>query len=81
MSGDQLGDWSWAADSKSLLYAPPGQNDVQNIWTIPLNGRPPRQLTHFDFDDILSWDTAADGRLALARGKEMNDVVMIRNVK
>ena len=51
---------------------------VSNIWMQPLDGGPPRQVTDFKSDRIFGFEWSRDGKqLALARGTESSDVVLI----
>jgi Tol biopolymer transport system component len=55
---------------------PPPQ---MNLWSQPVSGGTPRQLTHFH-DRILAYDWSPDGkRLAITRAKFSSDVVLISN--
>ena len=54
-------------------------NGVGNIWEQPVTGGPPKPVTHFTSDEILSFDWSRDGRLALSRGTEPTDAVLIKN--
>ena len=78
-----LGDvtaWAWSSDGKAILYAL-SENGAGNIWSMPLHGRAPKKLTAFDSQGIFAFDVSADGRLAIARGAYVTDVVQIKNVK
>jgi hypothetical protein len=52
---------------------------VSNIWGQPVAGGPPQQVTHFTSDEIFKFDWSPDGRLALSRGSEPIDAVLIKN--
>jgi Tol biopolymer transport system component len=67
----------WTPDGRALTYAV-GPSRNQNVWIQPLSGGAPRQLTDFkDEGTISSFDWAADGRLAVARGPNITHVVLI----
>jgi len=51
---------------------------VSNIVAQPIIGGAPRQLTHFKSGSIFRFGLSRDGRLALARGSQSSDVVLIR---
>jgi len=58
------------------------RDGVSNIWSQPIDGSPPRQLTAFDSNVIYSFDLSRDGKqLAIARGNENSDVILIANDK
>jgi eukaryotic-like serine/threonine-protein kinase len=67
----------WTPDGLALTYIDT-LNGVSNIWSQPLNGGPPKRLTDFKADQILSFDWSRDGQqLAIARGSYDSDVVLI----
>lgn len=71
----------WTPDGRGVAY-PVTSGGVSNIWSQPLDGGPPRQLT--DFKDQLIFDFAwsRDGKqLALSRGVVNSDVVLISNFR
>ena len=67
----------WAPTGDALTYFRE-VNGVGNLWTQPLDGSPPRQITNFTSLQIFSYDWTPDGKqLALSRGQETSDVVLI----
>jgi Tol biopolymer transport system component len=78
IEGDAV--WAWSPDGKAIMCERK-ENGVGNIWWIPLDGKPPKQLTAFDSDLIFAFDVAPDGRIAMSRGQWVGDVVHIGNVK
>ena len=69
--------YRWTADSRSVLFTQ-RLNGVSNIWSQPIDGSPPKQLTNFKTDLIFSFDYTKDGKsLALTRGSVSNDVILI----
>ena len=76
---DQFGGFCWSPDSKGFDIVRV-HDGVGNLWRLPLDGGPPRQLTHFDSDQIRSFAWSPDGKLlALERGSTLSDVVLIRD--
>jgi Tol biopolymer transport system component len=62
-----------------ITYAQGSAGDT-NIWSQPVDGGPPRQLTHFEHESIVQYDWSRDGRtLVFARGAANNDVILIAN--
>jgi Tol biopolymer transport system component len=58
-----------------------GSGDGPNIWSQPLDGGAPRQLTHFASERILRYEWSPDGKsLLYAHGTVNNDVVLISNI-
>lgn len=71
----------WMPDGTGISFADT-QKGVTNIWTQPLAGGPPRQLTNFMSDQIFWFDWSRDGKhLACSRGTVTNDVVLIDEAK
>jgi eukaryotic-like serine/threonine-protein kinase len=70
----------WTADGKALTYVDT-RNGVSNIWSQPIEGGPPKQITNFGSDLIFRFALSPDGRrLVLARGIQTRDVVLIRGL-
>jgi Tol biopolymer transport system component/DNA-binding winged helix-turn-helix (wHTH) protein len=68
----------WTPDGQALTY-PLLQGSVMNLWKQPVDGGPPKQLTHLD-DNIYSYDWSPNGkRLAISHGKDWSDIVLISN--
>ena len=58
------------------------RNGVSNIWSQPIDGSPPKQLTNFKSGRIFQFAWSPDGKwLALARGTMTSDVVMIKDFR
>jgi serine/threonine protein kinase len=71
----------WFPDGKFLTYIDT-RNGVSNIWSMPRDGGEPRQLTDFTSGIIFEHAWSNDGKyLAVARGQETSDVVLITNNK
>jgi len=71
----------WAPDGKAITYKACSAL-VCNLFNLPLDGSAPRQLTDFKSDQIYAFDWSTDGKqLVVARGSEINDVVLISNFK
>ena len=71
----------WTRDGHGLNFTV-NRGGVTNLWTQPVDGGPPRQLTDFKSDRIFSYDWSPDGKwLALSRGPEQRDAVLISDFK
>jgi Tol biopolymer transport system component len=70
----------WSADGRAVFYVDT-RSGVSNIWSQPLDGGPPKQLTSFKSDRIFGFAWSHDGKLALSRGNNASDVVLIRDFK
>lgn len=72
---------------RQLTFTPDGKNltydtkssDASQLMLQPLEGGEPQPLTDFQTDDIFSFAWSPDGtRLAMIRGRQLTDVVLIR---
>jgi Tol biopolymer transport system component len=71
----------WATDGRAVLYVDT-RDGVSNIWSQPLDGGQPTQVTRFTSDRIFYFDWSKDGKqLALARGRQSSDIVVITDFK
>ena len=71
---------AWNSDGQSLVYIR-NEGSVSNLWLLPLNGGEPRQITNFDSNLIFNFAISKDGRLAVTRGIEKSDVVLISSTQ
>ena len=70
----------WSADGQTLTYAA-ALNDVCNIWTQPLAGGEPKQLTDFKIEGRFQYEWSRDGKqLVFTRHMWAADLVLLRNV-
>ena len=71
----------WMPDGRSLAFINT-ISGVSNIWSLPLDGSAPKQLTDFKTDRIFWFDFSRDGKqLALSRGTLTSDVILIRDFR
>ena len=69
----------WTPDGRSLAYV---DTNGSNIWSQPLDGGAPRQITHFSDRRVASFAWSRDGkRLAVARTTTTNDIVLLKGLK
>ena len=67
----------WLPDGRSLAYIV-NRDGVSNIWSMPIVGGAPKQLTNFTTDQIAWFDLSRDGKPTLfSRGATTKDVVLI----
>jgi hypothetical protein len=70
----------WAADGRLLLYSK-SEGGVSNLWSQPIAGGTPKQITHFNNEEIDDFDVSRDGKgLVMSRGTPKQDVVLIRDL-
>jgi Tol biopolymer transport system component len=73
------GGLRWSPDSQAIQYVE-YREGAGNIWSHPLNGDTPRQLTNFGSGQIFRFGWSFDGRqLAIDHGMIINDAVLITN--
>jgi serine/threonine protein kinase/Tol biopolymer transport system component len=65
----------WSSDGQAIHYINV-RPYVSNIWSQPVNGAPPTQLTQFTSEQLGGFDWARDGRLILSRTRYVQDVVL-----
>jgi TolB protein len=72
----------WSPDGSALTYAYFDGAGVVDIWSLPVNGSPPRRVTHFDSGGINSFSWSPDGKqIAVVRISDFDEVVVIRNFR
>jgi Tol biopolymer transport system component len=75
------GRFRFDTDGRSLLYTK-NEGGVENIWSKPFAGGPPKQITHFNSLVIWDFDISRDGKqLVMSRGIDNRDVVLIRDLR
>ena len=71
----------FSPDGRSLIFVD-ARDQVDNLWSQPIDGGPARQLTEFSEDRIFRFDVSYPaGRFVFARGTDTSDVVLIRNFR
>src|SRR5262249_1191895 len=72
-------EYHWSADSKSILFSD-SKEGIWNIWSVPMEGGPSKQITRFQSDQIFSFDFSRDGKqLVCERGVRTTDVILIKD--
>ena len=71
----------WSHDGRALQYID-SRGGSSNLWSQPIDGGPPQQLTDFRGDTLFSFAWSMDGKqLAVSRGTDAQDVVLISNFR
>jgi serine/threonine protein kinase/Tol biopolymer transport system component len=71
----------WTPDGSAIAYID-NRGGAGNIWALPVGGGAPKQLTDFKSDSVFWFDWSRDGKqLAVARGSQISDVVLISNFR
>ncbi len=70
---------AWTPDGRGW-YLPLLREGAGNLWYMPADGGPLRQVTHFPSGEIFGFSWTKDGKqLAITRGQVRSDVVRISN--
>jgi eukaryotic-like serine/threonine-protein kinase len=70
----------WKPDGQALTYI--DNTGARNIWSLPLDGGAPGQLTQFTDRYVASFAWSRDGtRLAVIRATTTNDIVLLQGVQ
>src|SRR5262245_33096785 len=74
-------DVRWSPDGKALTYVE-HRIGASNLWSLPLDGGAPRQLTDFKSDRIYNYVWSRDGgQLICVRGIDVSDAVLISDFR
>ncbi|MEK6285865.1 MAG: protein kinase [Acidobacteriota bacterium] len=77
--GLSYGSIRWAPDGSALTYIET-HGGISNLWSQPLAGGLPSQLTHLRTETMLQAEWSRDGKqLAFVRNARISDVVLIRD--
>ena len=69
----------WSADSKSIIYNQVKDN-ISNLWSQPISGGTPKQISDFKDGLIYAFDLSHDGKqMLICRGPYSRDAVLISN--
>jgi Tol biopolymer transport system component len=82
------GHYQWAADGRSLTYlcfhceAPQYRPHWPNLWSQPIDGGTPEQLTNFTSTGVFQYAWSYDGKqVAVATHLLPSDLVLIRDIR
>ena len=80
IEGAEIPGWiRWSPDGGSVVYIA-AKGGVDNLWSHPLDGTAPKQLTNFANDRIYSFDISPDGQhIIYSRGHLAGYVVQLTN--
>jgi TolB protein len=71
----------WFPDGKSLIVRD-NRTGTPNLWSLPLDGGPMKQLSDFKTDTLFTGDLSRDGKLmAMSRGTITSDVILISDFR
>ncbi|HYJ85946.1 MAG TPA: protein kinase [Pyrinomonadaceae bacterium] len=71
----------WSGDSRSVIYADE-RDSAYNLWSMPVDGGPAKQLTQFKTGLIFAFQLSRDGKqIAISRGTQTDDVILVRDAE
>lgn len=72
---------SWATDGRGI-YCVRTIKGVSNLWILPVEGGPAKQVTDFGDERIYAYAWSRSGaELAVARGDRASDVVLVTDLR
>ncbi|MGH9959660.1 MAG: TolB family protein, partial [Pyrinomonadaceae bacterium] len=72
--------FAWMPDGRSIAYLDSGSG-ILNVWTQPIDGGAPKQLTNFKSEFITSFAVSRDGQIAVFRFSATRDIVLIKGFR
>ncbi|HJP93951.1 MAG TPA: protein kinase [Pyrinomonadaceae bacterium] len=71
---------AWLPNGKSIAYLD-NASGILNIWSRPLDGGPPKQLTNFKSEFMNSFAISREGKIAAYRFTASRDIVLIKDFR
>jgi len=72
--------FAWMPDGLSIAYLDNGSG-IFNVWTQPLDGKAPKQLTNFRSEFLTGFAVSRDGKIASYRFSATRDIVLIKGFR
>jgi serine/threonine protein kinase/sugar lactone lactonase YvrE len=72
--------FGWLPDGRSVAYLD-NRSGILNVWSMPLDGGAPKQLTNFKSEFVSSFSIARDGKIAAYRFSATRDIVLIKGFR
>ena len=72
--------FAWMPDGQSIAYLD-NSSGILNVWSQPLDGGAPKQLTNFKSEFVTSFAISRDGKIATYRWSATRDIVLIKDFK
>ena len=73
-------EFAWMPDGRSIAYAD-NASGFFNIWSQPIDGGAPKQLTNFKSEFVSSFAIGRDGKIAVYRWSATRDIVLIKDFR
>jgi serine/threonine protein kinase/Tol biopolymer transport system component len=72
--------FAWMPDGRSIAYLD-NASGILNVWSQPLDGGSPKQLTHFKSEFLTSFAISRNGNIAAYRWSATRDIVLIKDYR
>jgi serine/threonine protein kinase/Tol biopolymer transport system component len=72
--------FAWMPDGRSVAYLD-NASGILNVWSQPLDGSSPKQLTNFKSEFLTSFAISRDGTIAAYRWSATRDIVLIKDYR
>jgi Tol biopolymer transport system component len=72
--------FAWMPDGRSVAYLD-NSSGILNVWTQPIDGSAPKQLTNFKSDFVYSFAISREGKIATYRFSATRDIVLIKSFR
>ena len=72
--------FGWMPDGQSIAYLDMGSG-ILNVWSKPIDGGAPKQLTNFKSEFVSSFAVAREGKIAAYRWSATRDIVLIKDFR
>src|SRR6266705_190949 len=73
--------FAWMPDGRAIAYLDSG-GGIENVWTQPIDGSAPKQLTNFKSEFIASFAFSRDGKqIAVNRVTSTSEIVLIKGFR
>jgi len=72
--------FAWMPDGRSIAYLDTGSG-ILNVWSQPVDGGAPKQLTNFKSEFLNSFAVSRDGKIAAYRFSASRDIVLIKGFR
>jgi Tol biopolymer transport system component len=72
--------FAWMPDGRSIAYLD-SASGILNVWSQPIDGSAPKQLTNFKSEFLTSFAVSRDGKIAAYRFSATRDIVLIKGFR
>jgi len=72
--------FAWMPDGKSIAYLD-NSSGILNVWSQPLDGGTPKQLTNYKSEFVTSFAISRDSKIATYRWSATRDIVLIKDFR